>query len=114
MIQWFIAEDNYGAFKYKNRFYNLMNESDKNILIVRLILDGLISVQGRIIYDAYDGKESIIPGFFRVLHPDYLYIQCTEERFFWCNLRNRLLPELTQEECDLYNQEVLKEEPHVL
>ena len=113
MIQWFIAEDNYGAYKYKGQFYNLMNNSDKNILTVRLILDGLITVQGRTIYDSYDGKESLTPGYFRVIHPDHLYIACAEERFFWCNIRNRIIDEMTQEECDIYNQDIPKEETHV-
>lgn len=113
IIQWFIANDNLGAFNYKGTLYNVMDRFDRSVLLARLITDGLVSVQSRVIYDTY-GNESEIPGYFKVLHEDYLYIKCKQERFFWINLADRLLPQMTQEECDAYNVSRKEEENHVL
>lgn len=113
MIQWFIYNDNYGAVKYKDQFYNLMNPREKNILLIKLILEGIVSVQGRTIHDEF-GNESIVPGYFRVLVDDYLFIHCVEERFFWINMVDRLLPQMTLEECEAYNAARKLEPNHVL
>lgn len=104
MIQWFIRYDNFGAVKYDHQFYNLTNTKDRYVLMVRLILDGVINVQGFIVHDDF-GNEHYRPGYFRVLVDDYLFIHCKEERFFWINMVDRLLPQMSEEECEIYNTE---------
>ena len=113
MIQWFIHYDNFGAVKYDDQFYNLMNVKDRNVLMVRLIVDDVISVQGVLVHDEF-GNEHFNPGYFKVLDEDYLFIQCKEERFFWINMVDRVLPQMTLEECEAYNAARKIEEAHVL
>ncbi len=111
IIQWFIHNDNLGTAKYKGQNYNLSRASDRTILSAQLILDGLITIEGMVVYDDFSGKEKTIPAYFSVNDGEYQYIRCKDEIYFWINLVDRLLPQMTEEECQAYNDAWIKEDP---
>ena len=104
LIQLFIAHNTYGTVWYNGIAFDLMDRIDFDVLIMWLVADGWVSFGDeveRYPYNAgYDTFES-----FTVHHPQYTFIRHTEVRFFWYNLLDRLLPQLTDDELALFNQQ---------
>jgi hypothetical protein len=104
LIQLFIAHNTYGTVWYKGSAFNLMDQIDFDVLIMWLVADGWVSfgdaVERYPYNKGYDTFES-----FTVHHPLYPFIRHTAVRFFWYNLLDRLLPQLTDEELALFNQQ---------
>jgi len=103
IIQWFIQENNLGAVKYKGQSYNLNRLKDRVILSDLLIVDKLITISGKYTYDELNNTAIFTPDYYAVDVQEYAFIKCKEDRFFWINLVDRLLPQLSEEECQEYN-----------
>lgn len=102
IIQLFIAHKTYGTVWYQDVAFNLMDQMDADVLLMWLVADGLVSytdqVEGYPYNRGYNTQEV-----FTVHHPKFAFIRHVVVRFFWYNLLDRLLPQLTDDELKIFN-----------
>ena len=102
IIQLFIAYKTYGTVWYQGVAFNLMDDLDHDVLLMWLVADGLVSYTDQVERYPYNAGYDTLEVF-TVHHPKFTFIRHVAKRFFWYNLLDRLLPQLTDDELERFN-----------
>jgi len=104
LIQFFIHHNTYGTVWHDGLAFDLIDRIDHDVLLMWLVAEGHVSYTDEVerypYNSGYDTKE-----IFLVHHPSTTYIHKEAKRFFWYNLLDRLLPQLNDDELQLFNAE---------
>lgn len=93
ILQWYIYVRNFGCVHYNNTIVNLNRSSEANELLRVLEEEQFLR---------FIDERTV-----EVIDPNFNYIGVVQISFLWVNLLHKKLPELSGEQIEAYNQQVL-------
>ena len=93
ILQWYIFVRNFGCVQYNNKTFNLNLSSEAYELLTILEKENFL---------CFVDENTV-----EVIDPEFKYIGIVKIPFLWVNLLHKKLPELTEEQIELYNLNVL-------
>ncbi len=92
ILQWYIYVRNFGCVQYNNKTFNLNLSSEAHELLSILKNENFLRFL----------DENTV----EVIDPEFKYIGIVKIPFLWINLLHKKLPELTDEQIEIYNLNV--------
>ena len=93
ILQWYMYVRNFGCVHYNNKIFNLNLSSEANELLHVLEEEQFLR---------FIDENSV-----EVIDPHFNYIGVNKITFLWVNLLHKKLPELSEEQIEAYNQQVI-------